>query len=458
MERHYPRPSSPDTSAARMLACPLSTHNKGLSIDDPQLALPMAFPVEVWAMVLDYLPYDSVVSCASTSKTTHLVLYGALPLITTLFIEHSSQLRPIGVLAERLCAVREICICSFKNGQLNDGDVDHDIAMMASPFLCRFPLLERVVFGTMNNGFCWGSFENLEREHRQHMAHLADGIFGAFLCGTLPRDLKVIGLCCPQRVGVARARAAFFNSGCETCRRVCRSFPVPQALGFPFCLQEYEVMNIIESRPGGLEYLRSGARLLQLLGSGYCNLIHPLPSMSDTFHIVSYTPKVEAEINRIIQQPHFDGANLNRSDVFHAIKTSFVHDGKLPPMDLCYLDEASFDNLKRIGLPIEEEDLLTPMAIKVEHLPHVVKGVLGRNNMVQKISAMQILNLLSGKKPPITVIQQLVDSDVLSTFVEFLQRDHDTKLQDNAAMVCTSIAFWENKHAVSLIEAGALPH
>jgi len=110
---------------------------------------------DIWALVMDFLPYESVLQTAAVSKS---MLHEVMPLLTMLHINKSSQLYA-GSIASRYRDVRDIYIYSlvehipldrvFREG-LRLSRVDEDTAERVVPFLCTFSKLERVFLGGQN--------------------------------------------------------------------------------------------------------------------------------------------------------------------------------------------------------------------------------------------------------------------------------------------------------------------
>ena len=130
------------------------------------------------------LPYDSLKSCASTSRA---ILYDALPLVTTLNIEKASQLR-IGIVSKQFRDVRSVSIYNLFH--ISDADniiLDDDIARRSVHFLSRLPHLKRVTFwGKDGNSLC--SLKNTEWtfdiEQKRSVYNMIGALLGAFDCGT----------------------------------------------------------------------------------------------------------------------------------------------------------------------------------------------------------------------------------------------------------------------------------
>jgi len=290
-----------------------------------------ALPPEVWASVMQYLPFETILSCAATSR---MILRNAIPLLKTLHIDKPLQMNL--AIAYRFRDVTEIninCILKVEIVQqpgepdCHDVDVDNESRWRVVPFISKFYKLERVIFRrrgedgeavkrfAIAEGHFWEEGEGYPDEAtKDKMLAFLDSISGAFRCGALPKKLKVMGLCCPK---VKEAAESEHPSSCETCLRACKSFPLESVLHFEsrqsstihaysgrlheldVCLNKSEIESVIESRPGGHELLRSDERLLRLLGSGRH---YELPADDgDTLHLVSYSDDQLVEIQRVIE-------------------------------------------------------------------------------------------------------------------------------------------------------------
>lgn len=276
-----------------------------------------SIPDYLWALVLDCLPYQSVLNCASTSKS---MLRDVMPLISELHLESSRQLRA-GAITRRYRDVRDVYVYSLvryekdvdrdDDGEDDDSDdlqavsgyvhrLDHDTAIRAVPFLCHLPKLERAFLGGMAPDELGGSAEGYvpmwhsDEEDGESMAALIRAFSGAFRAGALPGGLHVMGLCCPR----SGPQANLFGqrSSCLLCREACRSFPPAEVVdfecdgltsgrtmnrrgfggcvatealyGLDVCLGRDQIEEIVRERPGGAELLASEARLFTLLGRG----------------------------------------------------------------------------------------------------------------------------------------------------------------------------------------------
>lgn len=356
-----------------------------------------ALPAEVWASVMQYLPFESILSCAATSR---MILRNAIPLLKTLHIDKPAQMNL--VLAYRFRDVTEINInCLLKVEIVQEpgepdwptADMDFESRMRVVPFISKFHKLERVIFrgrgedGQVLKRFAIANayfFDDDLDTPSDRMIALIDSISGAFRCVALQKKLKVLGLCCPRVTLV-------HPSSCETCLRACKSFPLESVLHFEssqsstshaysgrlheldVCLQISEIESVIESRPGGHELLRSDERLLRLLGSGKHNEI--TAADGEILHIVVYSDEQLAEIKRVIDYADLNVKEITSIKITAAILRSFTlyNCTLLPPPTRRYLSPLSIEHLtSKIGLLINAKDFEAPPAKIIEQfLPKI---------------------------------------------------------------------------------------
>jgi len=215
-------------------------------------------PSEIWGMVLDYLPYGSVVSFASTS---HASLHHLLPFVSSLHIEKSAHLR-LGLVSKQLRDVRNVSIYNLFHPSVGDDDnigleeveldLDEDMVIQLVPFFSRFTHLEKVYF--RRNGGHLYSFTSLGA---LSMHQLIDSISGHFDCRSLSHNLSIYGLSCPK--GTSRG-------DCKICKRVCKKFPLEHIFDIGVCLPVASIKETIQSRREEKDYLLSDTWFLQLLG------------------------------------------------------------------------------------------------------------------------------------------------------------------------------------------------
>ena len=222
---------------------------------------PLTLPPEVWADVMGYLPFQSILSCSAVSRS---MLHETMPRLTKLRIEKASQMNL--TVAARFRDVTDIHVNSLLTRRVFDEGTPHEFTeievdlstkIRVVPFLSRFvQTLERVYFGGKTEGgeviegfapaaeyFCDDSDDGYPNEcDRESMMAFVDSLSGAFQCGAFPKHLKISGICCPD----CRDRRGF-GGQCSVCQRACKSFPLESVIHF-----ESRQSSISNARPGRL--------------------------------------------------------------------------------------------------------------------------------------------------------------------------------------------------------------
>ena len=314
-----------------------------------------------------------------------------MPRITKLCIDKSSQMNL--VVATRFRDIRELRINSLLIRMVhNEGEgedehsemqIDLETKLCVVPFLSRFNQLELVHFGgkkfdgTDIEDFALGNEYFSDYDEQTYPDHGAwagmelflDMISMAYKCGSLPKHLKLSGLCCPVEYYGGRS-----SNSCKTCLRACKNFPLEQVVefecrrsstnnalsgrtyGLDVCLDRAKIDSIVEDR-GGKGLLKSQDRLLRLLGRGRRYRINAQKSL----HFVKYKQEELDEIKRVIEFTEVDVKKLSMESISNAIMNSFAtgnNNDILPCKKMCILSEASLDYLvNEIGLPIDRVDL-----------------------------------------------------------------------------------------------------
>eukprot|EP00985_Skeletonema_marinoi_P006116 scaffold2652_cov148-Skeletonema_marinoi.AAC.5 len=376
-------PISADRAAKRRRRSP-SCNDEVIDCDT---AKQLALPPEVWADVMEFLPFDMILTCGAVSRS---FLHETMPIITTLRIDKSAQMNM--VVAARFRDVTDIdinCLMFTEMDEMHaDVEVREESRIRAVPFLSRFArTLNTVNFGAKNEaggdivGFApaahafWLGDEPYPNEGaRESLMMFIDTLSGAFICGALPARLKISGLSCPSINDSINERRSF-GSQCSTCQRACKSFPLESVIefecrgssipiarsgrhyGLDVCLQKAEIESIIESRPGGKELLRSNRRLLTLLGSGRRYEIKSDGS-SDSLVIVKYTKIQLEEMKRVIRYAELDVQKLSMVNLRDAVTVSFRTGDSWPLKRQCYLTDESLTSLRDdVGICIDRESI-----------------------------------------------------------------------------------------------------
>ena len=446
--------------------------NDGTGDESTELTL----PAECYALVLEYLDYQTVLSCALTSR---VFLHDAMPLVKTLNIDTALQMNI--PLTSRFRDVQHINLYSLlKQGRTRNNvellSVNYDSVIRVVPFLSQFGNLQRVFFGgkKINGEIVTFSCDGLdEEEDIGRVNTLTDMISGSFASsGGLLKNMEVMGLRCPYSCKVENNEN---DSECEICKRACRSFPIDQVINFDnegssgveeglfiskktscidVCLSRPVIESIVEGRPGGKDILRSNARLLHLLGKGER---HEIPSDDGaSLFIVRYTAEAKAELKRVIEYAELKTKEMSSEDLTKAIWQSFAKgEGyKVPPKSQCYLTENSFNFLfDQLDLPIDGNDFGVE-ASRIENLSQIAKGVMA-DDPVQPY-CLSLLGLVLEKlgEGAGTTIQKVVDLGVIPALVELL----DVKEVNAAPFIINQIALnGSDNSAQELVDAGAVP-
>ena len=456
-----------------------SSGNSANKTEDNDGDIELTLPAECYALVLEYLDYQTVLSCALTSR---VIIHDAMPLVKTLHIDTALQMNI--PLAARFRDVQHINLYSLLKGNPVDEEgealvLDYNAVMQVIPFLSAFPYLQRIFFGGKKiNGeivtFCYHDGLPWDEERDYEKVHtLIDLVSGSFRsAGGLLNSVQVMGLRCPYSGKVNNNEN---KSECEVCKRACRSFPLDQVVKFDnegsyagsvslfkckktpcldVCLSRSVIESIAEERSGGKDILRSNARLFYLLGRGSSYEIRSNDGQS--LFIVRYGTAAKAELERVIEYAELDTKEMSSEDVTKAMWSSFAKgDGcKVPSKKQCYLSEHSFNFLENyLDLPIDENDFGLEAA-RVENLPQIAKGV-----MVDDPVQLDCLNMLGLvlEAPVSEAIQKVIDLGVVPTLVELLSSKDDVA-KKQASFIIHQIALKGNdSNAQTLVDEGAVP-
>ena len=398
-------------------------------------------PPECWAGIMNYLDYDSVLSCAATSK---MILRDAMPLVTSLHIEKSSQLNG---LSARFRDVQVLNILSLVNVREGHGDsmkVNQRTAMSAVTFMSNFRKLGRVFLGGRDRDGDLVGFHDpnhsYNNEDEQLIRNLMDQISYAFQSNFLSKNLCVQGLRCPKSLGSGPLEI----SHCTSCQLACKTWPIQHVINFSnkgssrvtkersecikpnrldVCLTNAQIESLADARPGGNDLLHSESRLLFLLGRGYRSEL--LSDDGTPFYIIEFCKEDFEEMKRIIDTAKLDVKQLSREDVTNAIMRSFTKDGdgQIPPKSRCHLARYVFRKMKSLGLPVYEEDWLDHLETTKHNLPQMVKCLESEGSKVSfiGITCLYLLNLsLEDEGCRSFLIQRLIDFGVLPSLVKLL--------------------------------------
>ena len=419
------------------------------------------------------------------------MLHEVMPLIRNITIDESYQMNL--AVASRFRDIKEIRINSLLSTVVEDEGTEDEYTeivinfesrIRVLPFLAKFNQLELVHFGAKDDDgdvfdtfsptyehFFEGDDAYPNEGNRERMLAFIDMLSGGYRCGSLPKSLKISGLCCPDASNNEGTR----RENCETCTRACNSFPQQSVVefecrgssdstadsgrmfGLDVCLERAKIESIIETRSGGKELLRSHKRLLQLLGRGRRYIIsftdeeEDVPPNKD-LHIVKYKQEELDEIERVIEYAGLDVKKLSMSMISTAIMGSFAVDSRsdspIPPKNQRFISVSSLDYLvNEIGLPIDREDFERPLTDLMGNMQQFVSVLTNRFNDNTndddedsdddeedkeyediELDCLQLIRrfLEIESNPPIQqTVRCMVDLDVIPLLAKYLRADDD---------------------------------
>ena len=397
------------------------------------------------------LPYESLISFATASRA---MLKYVLPLVSMLHIEEPSQLQ-LGLVTKHLRKVHSVSIYKLfrKRYSLDCSlELDQRAANKVVHFLCRFPLLKTVFFGgEIGSDSTLGDRNvcslvalgntDIRTDHEGGMNHLIDSISGAFDCGALSNSVSIIGLSCPRRLNPTRDTGV-----CNVCESVCKYFPLSNIGDVDLC-HDASCRELIESRQGGEDYLRSKTRFLQLLGKGRIGSI----CVYET--VVGYDAALRDALQGFVEVSELDVTKLSQEVIFNAITKQH------PNKNATYVNEQSFDFLKTtLGLSVSDS-LLDPEACRLENLPRMLNNVMREEeNSSLIINSLNWISTFLHDKLDDHSFQEVIGSGLLPKLIDFLQRDYDYDLQLETVGILVRIAGRGSKHIEALVTLGVVPH
>ena len=418
-------------------------------------------PPECWAGIMNYLDYDSVLSCAATSK---MILRDAMPLVTSLHIEKSSQLNGLSARFRDVQVLNILSLVHVREGNGDSMKVDDNTVMSLVPFLLHFRKLERAFLGGRDrDGDIVGFREHnhfYNNEDEQLIRNLMDQISNAFQRKFLPKNLCVQGLRCPE------SRTTFQGtSSCKHCQLACKTWPIQHVINFSnkgssrvtkersecikpnrldVCLTNAQIESLVDARPGGNDLLHSESRLMYQLSRGF--LFEILSDDGKPFRIVIFSKQDFEEMKRIIDTAKLDVKKLSREDVMNATMRSFTKDGdgQIPPKSRCHLTRYVFKKLTSLGFQVHEEDWYLLKTTK-QNLPQIIKGLKSSSSGIVQSNCLYLFKKSIGKEQGFSLIQPSIDLGVVPLLAQFLKPDHSSSDITRSANALQRIA---NKSAI----------
>ena len=273
------------------------------TMNDLPAAIP-DLPTEVWSIIMNTLPYSSMIELSSTSRT---ILKHVAPRVEAIEVDRAKDLSRL-LVAGRFSGVSSVDVaCLFRTK--DDGDdgrryvLCDEAAGRVVPFLASFGGLKEAWVGGFE--IADGPGSKIEYHHsRCHEPECHEDIFDdfiddfakAFECGHLPSDLTISGVTGSSWDHdnfhcIADDDDETYRPGCETCRKICHHFPLQHLVKMGFkdqyfaeevddmcwkscmrvhppegtiCFNHKERIAAIVERPGGREILSEEAMPIAL--------------------------------------------------------------------------------------------------------------------------------------------------------------------------------------------------
>lgn len=230
------------------------------------LLLPAAIPdlpTELWSIIMNTLPYSSMIELSSTSR---IMLKHVAPRVEAIEVDRAKDLSRL-LVAGRFSGVSSVDVaCLFRTK--DDGDdgrryvLCDEAASRVVPFLASFGGLKEVWVG----GFEIADDPDSKIEYHHSRCHepechedifdnFIDDFAKAFECGHLPSDLTISGVTSSSYEHnnfhcIADDDDETYQPGCEICRKICHHFPLQHLVQMGFKDQYFaeEVENMYWDR------------------------------------------------------------------------------------------------------------------------------------------------------------------------------------------------------------------
>mmetsp|Transcript_8205 Transcript_8205/g.12600 ORF Transcript_8205/g.12600 Transcript_8205/m.12600 type:complete len:352 (+) Transcript_8205:85-1140(+) len=319
--------------------------NLGVALENAEL------PSEVWANVLDYLPFFDVIQCSAVSRT---MLLEVLPHMTQLSIFHKEELRISFARRFRGGNVTQIdvycliqCIDPEEEEQFS---LCQHTASCIVPFICEFTKLQAVGLDVDADGVPLGTYFRdsfVQEDSVEIVRSLVRSICGAYQTGAISQEARLYG-----PAFQAGTFICYKAEACNLCKMYCQSFPMEQAVNArATCISVRERLDTIASRPGGPECLASKTLVLELLRSNYevPFILETAPNVSTSKTAKVFSKAVMEELE-ILCKHYFNAKSLEKSDVIEALGAD-EDDGEI------WLVGKYYEKLLEFDFPVSSSDL-----------------------------------------------------------------------------------------------------
>ena len=239
-------PSSTGRPKKRLRRCPngggwVRTTKSNLLLPD--------LPTELWSIIMNTLPYSSMIELSSTSR---LMLKVVAPRVPKIQVDDWRELSPL--VASRFTGVSSVDVaCLF---QSKDGGQRYTLCAETAArtvlFLQKLPNLKEAWVGgscgktEYHHAIC----DAPEESHEDIFDFLLDEFARSFECGLLPSDLKIAGV-----TASSWAHSNFrcivddddeqYRPGCRLCRDICYHFPLHHVVRMG-CKEQYFDEHIMD--------------------------------------------------------------------------------------------------------------------------------------------------------------------------------------------------------------------
>jgi len=391
-----------DAAATRTTTSVANNENQPPAVTCPIL------PATIFGAAMDFLCYNEVRTALLAGKT---IAHDAVKHTQTLNICNPYELNVRA--SRRFGNVREVnilCLIAFEHDDQNAHSLVTDAAARSVPFLLSFPKLDTAFLGGIQKLIV----EELDTDTREYgikcgydpfrcvapdnhgeiFRSLMMSLCGAFGSKSLPQSLNLQGILLGHRVCRSRNR----RPDCSFCRHCCQSLPIRKVVMHYYwsilgssataeleCLSGRDVLEIIQSRREGRQFLQSDTMFLkkyfrtmkyQRLDFTSSPFLRRIPSITtseeelETYfnrmkrlnatnsHVVVYAP---VESLQLLLEFGFKPKNLAREEMERFVRArrrpSYKKSGLLWPRREI-LAKASFDRLVAAGFAIEEDDFI----------------------------------------------------------------------------------------------------
>ena len=265
-------------------------------------AIPMPnLPTELWSIIMNALPYSSMIELSSTSRT---MLKDVAPRVEAIEVDRAKDLSRL-LVAGRFSGVSSVDVaCLLLTTDGGRTVLCDEAASQVVPFLASFGGLKEAWVGGFEDADDPDSRIEYHHSicdepecHEDIFDNFIDDFAKAFECGHLPSDLTISGVTGSSSYKHNNFRCIVddddetYQPGCQLCRKICHHFPLRHLVEMGFkdqyfaeeveamywdrcmrvdppegtvCFTHKERIAAIVERPGGRELLSEEAMPIAL--------------------------------------------------------------------------------------------------------------------------------------------------------------------------------------------------